>query len=160
MITSILRNTYNIELRRYSMKTIRNSSSGNGGAGRWQRGKRAWFAPIVLLMMILLSVTGIEKARGQQGVGISELPIVPHSSSILELQSTLRGFLAPRMTTGQREAIATPAQGLARLHLCRHKLASLVRISNPKYPGQRSSHPLRTLCDPVFYHRQAHMVCV
>ncbi|OFX39331.1 MAG: hypothetical protein A2X03_01485, partial [Bacteroidetes bacterium GWA2_40_15] len=96
------------------MKTTRISSSGSGGAGRWQRGKRAWSAPsgIVLLLMILLSVIDVGKTYGQQGVGISENPIVPHSSSILELQSTLRGFLAPRMSTAERVAIATPAQGL------------------------------------------------
>ncbi|HUX94169.1 MAG TPA: hypothetical protein VMV47_00440, partial [Bacteroidales bacterium] len=96
------------------MKTTRNTSSGNGGAGGWQQGKRAWFAPsgIVLFLIILLSVVDVGKTYGQQGVGISENPIVPHSSSILELQSSLRGFLAPRMTTTDRENIASPAQGL------------------------------------------------
>ncbi|MBK9388635.1 MAG: hypothetical protein IPN68_00055 [Bacteroidetes bacterium] len=114
MKNSILGNTYNIGLRRYSMKTTRNTSSGNGGAGGWQRGKRAWYAPsgIVLLLMLLLSVIDVGKTYGQQGVGISENPIVPNSSSILELQSTLRGFLAPRMTTVERTAIVSPAQGL------------------------------------------------
>ncbi|MBI5010176.1 MAG: hypothetical protein HZB98_11145, partial [Bacteroidia bacterium] len=99
---------------RNNMKTTRNSSLCNGGAWRWQPGKRAVFAPsvIVLLMMILLSVIDVGKTYGQQGVGISENPIVPHASSILELQSTLRGFLAPRMTTAERTAIASPAQGL------------------------------------------------
>ena len=35
-----------------------------------------------------------------------------HASSILELASTTKGFLAPRMTTAQKNAIATPAAGL------------------------------------------------
>lgn len=35
-----------------------------------------------------------------------------NASSILELTSTLRGFLCPRMTTVQRDAIAAPATGL------------------------------------------------
>lgn len=37
---------------------------------------------------------------------------VPNSSSILELTSTSKGFLPPRMTLAQRNAIATPATGL------------------------------------------------
>ena len=94
------------------MKATRISSSGSGGAGRWQRGKRTWSAPIVLLLMILLSVIDVGKTYGQQGVGISEVPITPEGSSILELRSVLRGFLAPRMTTAERTAIVTPAQGL------------------------------------------------
>jgi hypothetical protein len=36
----------------------------------------------------------------------------PNNSSILDLTSTTRGFLAPRMTGAERIAIATPAQGL------------------------------------------------
>jgi len=47
-----------------------------------------------------------------QGVGISEISITPDASSILELRSTLRGFLPPRMTTGERDLIGTPATGL------------------------------------------------
>ncbi len=36
----------------------------------------------------------------------------PDASSILDLQSTVKGFLPPRMTTTERDAIATPAEGL------------------------------------------------
>ncbi|WP_415325836.1 hypothetical protein [Chryseobacterium sp. MMS23-Vi53] len=36
----------------------------------------------------------------------------PHSSAILELSSTTQGFLPPRMTTAQRDAIAAKAEGL------------------------------------------------
>jgi len=45
-------------------------------------------------------------------VGISSTSITPHSSSILELRSTTLGFLPPRMTTTERDAIASPANGL------------------------------------------------
>jgi hypothetical protein len=45
-------------------------------------------------------------------VGISATTITPHSSSILELRSTYSGFLLPRMTTTERDAIATPANAL------------------------------------------------
>jgi hypothetical protein len=59
----------------------------------------------------LILAIGNQKIFGQ-GVGISEVSIVPDGTSILELRSTLRGFLAPRMTTAARLAIASPAQGL------------------------------------------------
>ena len=36
----------------------------------------------------------------------------PNASALLELDSTSKGFLAPRMTGSQRDAIATPAAGL------------------------------------------------
>lgn len=46
--------------------------------------------------------------------GISTLGIGggPAASAILELQSTTQGFLPPRMTTVERDAIAAPATGL------------------------------------------------
>ncbi len=38
--------------------------------------------------------------------------IAPNASSVLDLTSTSAGFLAPRMTTTQRDAITSPATGL------------------------------------------------
>jgi hypothetical protein len=38
--------------------------------------------------------------------------VTPHISSQLEVASTTKGFLPPRMTTTQKNAIATPATGL------------------------------------------------
>ena len=46
--------------------------------------------------------------QGNVGIGTT----APNASSILELQSTDKGFLLPRMTTAQRTAIASPAAGL------------------------------------------------
>jgi len=37
----------------------------------------------------------------------------PNSSAMLDVKSTTKGFLAPRMTLAQRDAITTPATGLA-----------------------------------------------
>jgi len=96
------------------MKTKRNTSSGNPNQGRWQAGMRRFFSPfrMVVILLTLSAAFGGHKLAAQ-GVGISEVAIPdPHSSSILELRSSLRGFLAPRMTTTQRNAIAAPAQGL------------------------------------------------
>ena len=36
----------------------------------------------------------------------------PHNSALLDLVSTTKGFLPPRMTAGDRNAIVTPAEGL------------------------------------------------
>ena len=47
-------------------------------------------------------------ANAQVGIGT----ITPNSSSILDLTSTTQGLLTPRMTTAQRTAITTPADGL------------------------------------------------
>jgi hypothetical protein len=47
-------------------------------------------------------------ANGSLGVGTT----APSSRAILDLASTTRGFLSPRMTTAQRDAIASPPEGL------------------------------------------------
>ncbi|MFC3073687.1 DUF2793 domain-containing protein [Shinella pollutisoli] len=47
-------------------------------------------------------------ASGQIGIGTT----VPHASALLDVAGTARGFLPPRMTTTQRDAIAAPAEGL------------------------------------------------
>lgn len=44
----------------------------------------------------------------------------PHSSAQLEVASTTRGFLPPRMMTTERDAIASPAEGLVIYNLTDH----------------------------------------
>lgn len=46
--------------------------------------------------------------NAQVGIGT----VTPHASSVLDVTSTTQGLLTPRMTTAQRIAIATPANGL------------------------------------------------
>ena len=48
------------------------------------------------------------KPTGQMGIGV----VNPNTSALLELSSTTRGFLLPRMTSTQASAIASPAEGL------------------------------------------------
>jgi len=45
-------------------------------------------------------------------IGSTALKDEPHSSALLELNSTTGGLLLPRMSTSQRTAIASPAKGL------------------------------------------------
>lgn len=47
-------------------------------------------------------------SNGVAGIGIT----APNTSSILDITSTTKGLLIPRMTTTQRNAISTPATGL------------------------------------------------
>lgn len=47
-----------------------------------------------------------------QTVGISNTSITPDPSSILELRSSDKGLLIPRMTTGERNSIPSPVNGL------------------------------------------------
>src|SRR4030042_2875305 len=100
-------------MRRYIMKTVHNKSFGIPDVGRGS-GKRTLMTrfKIVFCAVLMVLAFGNQKILGQ-GAGISEVaPISPHASSILELQSVTKGFLAPRMTTGERTLIAAPADGL------------------------------------------------
>lgn len=59
---------------------------------------------IIMALFAMISATGYT----QIGIGTT----TPALSSILDIESTTQGLLAPRMTTSQRTAIASPANGL------------------------------------------------
>jgi hypothetical protein len=61
----------------------------------------------LLLLAVIGSLTGFS-----QGVKIGDTPGNPAPSSMLEVESTSKGILPPRMTTVQRDAISNPAEGL------------------------------------------------
>lgn len=63
---------------------------------------------------------GFQAGNATQRVGIGTL--APNASSKLEVSSTTSGFLPPRMTTTQRNAISSPAEGLIVYDLTLHKL--------------------------------------
>jgi hypothetical protein len=46
------------------------------------------------------------------GIGVNTDGSTPHASAMLDVKSTDKGFLAPRMTQTQRNAIVSPAAGL------------------------------------------------
>jgi hypothetical protein len=62
---------------------------------------------IVLLLSILSSILS-----NAQNVGINSTGATPDNSAMLDIQSTTKGLLLPRMTSAQRTAITSPATGL------------------------------------------------
>jgi len=76
-----------------------NSGAGTAGMLIFDLLNDAGTAPTVQPMRILNT--------GSIGMGAS-----PDASALLDVSSTTKGFLPPRMTTAQRDAIASPAEGL------------------------------------------------
>lgn len=58
----------------------------------------------IFILFVVFSIN----ANAQTGIGTS----TPNASAKLEVAATDKGFLLPRMTSTQRSAIATPANGL------------------------------------------------
>lgn len=59
-------------------------------------------------IILLTTLSLCSFAFSQVGINTT----APHASSMLDITSTNKGFLMPRMTTSQRGAIASPAEGL------------------------------------------------
>lgn len=64
---------------------------------------------VYIFFFLLISFTGIAQT---DGVSINNSGALPDSSAILDVASSDRGVLIPRMTTSQRNAIPSPATGL------------------------------------------------
>jgi len=64
------------------------------------------FLAACLLMVFAFGVNA-------QSVGINATGDAPNGSAMLDVSSTTKGFLPPRMTTAQRNLIPTPVEGLA-----------------------------------------------
>ncbi len=60
----------------------------------------------------------VDGASNVVGIGTN----TPNSTALLDLTSTTKGFLAPRMTTTQRDAITSPATGLQIYNTTTNKL--------------------------------------
>lgn len=63
---------------------------------------------ILVLFLLVCSVLSVY-AQNKQGAKISDVALgssLPYTSAVLELESTTKGFLLPRMTTLERDAIA------------------------------------------------------
>jgi hypothetical protein len=68
--------------------------------------RKNYFPKRVLQIVFFLILTVTTYA--QVGIGTT----TPHASSVLDVSSTTQGMLTPRMTTAQRLAIVSPADGL------------------------------------------------
>ena len=64
----------------------------------------------IYYILTLLLCVYVQSANAQMGV--NSTGAAPATSSILDVSSTTKGFLMPRMTTAQRNAIPFPATGL------------------------------------------------
>lgn len=60
--------------------------------------------------LVLGSIEGVNGATNDVNVGIGTS--IPDNTAILDLTSTEKGFLLPRMTQAQRDGISSPAAGL------------------------------------------------
>ena len=69
---------------------------------------------LIIFLSMLCAITNITYAQntfpstGAAGIGTT----TPNASSLLEIKSTTKGLLIPRMTQAQRNAITSPATGL------------------------------------------------
>ncbi|TDE05203.1 hypothetical protein [Flavobacterium sandaracinum] len=70
--------------------------------------KKNYATTRVLQACLLFFMIITTNVFGQVGIGT----ITPNASSVLDVSSTTQGMLTPRMTTAQRTAIASPADGL------------------------------------------------
>jgi hypothetical protein len=66
----------------------------------------------LLVSLCLSALVMLPAFSNAQGVSINSDNSSADASSILELKSTSKGMLTPRMTTAERDAIVSPATGL------------------------------------------------
>jgi hypothetical protein len=66
----------------------------------------------VLILVFLSGLFFFCKSGFSQGVSINETNTPPDPSAMLDVESTNKGFLPPRLTSAQRAAIVSPASGL------------------------------------------------
>jgi hypothetical protein len=64
-----------------------------------------------LLLLLIISVTIFTKTFAQN-IAVNQTGNLPDTSAMLDVSSSNKGFLAPRMTTTQQNAIPLPAKGL------------------------------------------------
>ncbi|MCR5889265.1 tail fiber domain-containing protein [Hymenobacter sp. J193] len=68
--------------------------------------------PLRYLCLLITMLGSLPATRAQTTGGVGIGTTTPAASALLDLSSTTKGLLAPRMTAGQRAAIQSPAPGL------------------------------------------------
>ena len=102
------------ETAAYNSFGLTNASSGTTASDGFDIGLGAAELNVMLYenLPMNFSTNATERMRieadGDIGIGTN----APDASSILDITSTTKGILSPRVTTAQRDAIATPATGL------------------------------------------------
>lgn len=91
----------------------------NGGFGIMTSGGQFSLGSYAPTTNAKLHVEGAAQVTTVLGIGSSTAPV---ASAQVEVTSTTKGFLPPRMTTTQRDAISSPAEGLVIYNLTTHKL--------------------------------------
>jgi hypothetical protein len=91
-----------------------------------------------LMLTAILCLMNVQSFA--QGVGISESSITPDASAILELRSTTRGLLLPRLTTTNRDLISTLGMALYnsttnRIDFYNGSWNSLATLASPTFTG-------------------------
>ena len=66
---------------------------------------------ILVRLSLLLFAVFFTSQMGISQVKIGDNPTTIDDGSLLELESTTKAFVPPRMTTAQRDAIPTPLKG-------------------------------------------------
>ncbi len=70
------------------------------------------FLNLLSSFILLLALFCNTSNTHAQSMGISGVAIIPDPSSILEMRTTTKGMLIPRMTQAERDLISSPANGL------------------------------------------------
>ena len=66
-----------------------------------------------MIKLVYAFAIGISiQSLNAQNIGINSTGVTPDNSAMLDVKSTSKGMLIPRMTSAQRIAITSPAQGL------------------------------------------------
>jgi len=102
------------------------SNSGNGGVFVWAIAAGTGTARDVIVgttdaKSVILATTNLERLRvtatGNVGIGGT-----PNTNAILDLQSTTKPFMPPRMSTAQRDAVSSPTAGMVIYNTSTNKL--------------------------------------
>ncbi|MEJ7588045.1 MAG: tail fiber domain-containing protein [Ferruginibacter sp.] len=64
------------------------------------------------MMLLLIGQLALVTVSYSQNIAINGTGSLPDTSAMLDVSSTIKGFLAPRITTTQQNAIPLPAKGL------------------------------------------------